>query len=80
LGPDGFVGIDDGAIVVEAVEVAVVLGIEAAREPEGEAIMEERMPVERRELPKLFGCHGGECVASSGKGQAGSAEGIALRA
>lgn len=39
-------------------EIAAVLGIEAAGEPEGEAIVEEVLAVERGEFLELFGYHG----------------------
>jgi hypothetical protein len=41
LGPDGFVGVDQGAIAIEAMEEATVGFIDGAWEPEGDAVVEE---------------------------------------
>lgn len=50
LGPDGLIGIEEGTIVIEVMEVATAFGIDGAGEPEREGVLEEGMAVELVEV------------------------------
>jgi len=46
LSPDGFIGINQCAVTIKAMQEALVLQIEAAWEPEREAIVEQQVSIQ----------------------------------